>query len=81
MRHVADQIRPKAHKLPGLMDEAETDVSTLRFWVPIRQAKIAASRCSAGVPHNVNARSAAYFCAAKSLKRLVEPDGIEPTTS
>ena len=30
-RHVADQIRPKAHKLAGLMDEAETGARLYEF--------------------------------------------------
>jgi putative transposase len=39
-RHVADQIRPKAHKLAGLMDEAETDVLAYMSFPPAHRAKL-----------------------------------------
>jgi hypothetical protein len=37
-RHIADQIRPKAHKLAGLMDEAETDVLAYMSFPPAHRA-------------------------------------------
>jgi transposase-like protein len=39
-RHVADQIRPKAHKLAGLMDETETDVLAYMSFPPAHRAKL-----------------------------------------
>ena len=39
-RHVADQIRPKAPKLAGLMDEAETDVLAYMSFPPAHRAKL-----------------------------------------
>jgi putative transposase len=39
-RHVADQIRPKAHKLASLMDEAETDVLAYMSFPPAHRAKL-----------------------------------------
>jgi putative transposase len=39
-RHVADQIRPKAHKLAGLMDEAETDVLAYMSFPAMHRTKL-----------------------------------------
>jgi transposase-like protein len=39
-RHVADQIRPKAPKLAGLMDEAETDVLAYMSFPAAHRAKL-----------------------------------------
>jgi putative transposase len=39
-RHVADQIRPKAPKLAGLMDEAETDVLAYMRFPTAHRAKL-----------------------------------------
>ena len=39
-RHVADQIRPKAHKLAVLMDEAETDVLAYMSFPAMHRTKL-----------------------------------------
>jgi transposase-like protein len=39
-RHIADQIRPKAHKLAELMDEAETDVLAYMGFPAAHRAKL-----------------------------------------